>query len=476
MIGTSTVEWMLIRVSILAFRYAPILYSIPIILLIGVHGARAWTFFTTGTFTALLLAEAFFYVLAWKPAQRRLRLQAQHPASQTRDERRGLFQRCITTAPDPAAYIQGWFLGADLDDVRRDNVREFLLWAFFDHDGTVCADGDEDELEDYVTGIEQALGRKLEPGRSSVKSLRLTFDEIETAYRGLLWYAVIFMVDQATHALMMWYGYQYHAAESARQAFPPRPQNLWAPKRSPVRRLSYWYHPHQGNKAQQPVVFFHGIGIGLLTYIGFLNGIRRRSNTGIIAIELLPISFRLTDPPPNRIEFVQQMVTILDHHRWDRVALVSHSYGSVLTTHALGSPLLQSRVTSVVLTDPVTIMLHLPHVAYNFTRRRPRQANEWQLWYFASTDPGVAHCLGRHFFWRENIIWAEDLLHNDRKVAVSLAGRDIIVNTAAVGEYLEQEKNIQVVSFPGLDHAQVFDDRRGLRTLVDLVHATTAAY
>jgi len=73
-------------------------------------------------------------------------------------------------------------------------------------------------------------------------------------------------------------------------------------------------------------------------------------------------------------------------------------------------------------------------VAYNFTRRKPREANEHQLYYFASMDMGVSHTLSRHFFWSENVLWKKDL--GDRRTTVSLAERDLIVDTVAVGRYL----------------------------------------
>lgn len=47
---------------------------------------------------------------------------------------------------------------------------------------------------------------------------------------------------------------------------------------------------------------------------------------------------------------------------------------------------------------------------------------------------GVSHTLARHFFWNENILWKKDI--GGRKLTVSLGGRDLIVNTEAVGQYL----------------------------------------
>jgi hypothetical protein len=93
-----------------------------------------------------------------------------------------------------------------------------------------------------------------------------------------------------------------------------------------------------------------------------------------------------------------------------------------------------SNIGPVVLIDPITILLHLPDVAYNFTRRQPAKANEHQLYYFASMDMGVSHTLARSFFWSEVILWKSDF--GDRPVTCSLAQRDLIVNAEAVGRYL----------------------------------------
>lgn len=42
------------------------------------------------------------------------------------------------------------------------------------------------------------------------------------------------------------------------------------------------------------------------------------------------------------------------------------SYGSVIATHLLKSPDMASRISSVMLVDPISLLLHQPDVAYNF--------------------------------------------------------------------------------------------------------------
>lgn len=141
----------------------------------------------------------------------------------------------------------------------------------------------------------------------------------------------------------------------------------------------------------------------------------------------------------------------------------------------------------MLLVDPVTFLLYLPDVAYNFTARSPKGANEHQLYYFACTDMMVAHSLARHFFWAQNILWKDDL--RGRNVTVSLGGRDLILDTETVGKYIagidlrsedstwkEREwkgTGLETIWWNTCDHAQVFERADGRRRLGDIVRKYT---
>lgn len=566
MIGNSWPEWVVIQVSVLFFRFNPLIYLFSLLTLFA-HSAyqdqdqqqlstRGYTA-TKAALSVLLLAEAIFYITIYRPHLRRAATtKAAYPGPLSKPERQALFQKCLGHASDPERYLRGWFHNAALSDIRRDNLREFFLWAFLDEDLDALSSSSTavaqqrmavllEEVDGYIAALETRLGHLFASGRSHrAKSLRLNLDPVVTAYRGLAWYLVIFCVDMATHAVLRWHGFRFYG-RSGDQAevwstFPPRPQEWWSRYKSPAPSLGYWYYDGRRRRRQQvpsmqqrqttpsrpvgnrsttgekeaqkqeqlPVVFFHGIGVGLLTYLRFLIDLVRAGDNDdeldggmqVMAVELLPVSFRLTSPPLDKRAFLDAFTTIVDAHGWGDFAIVSHSYGSVPTTHILTADdaALSNRAKAVTLVDPVTIMLHLPHVAYNFTRRRPRSAAEWQLWYFASTDVGVATVLGRHFFWRQNIIWKEDLLRlqlqllqkqqrqqspGRRRITVSLAAKDIIVNAPAVAEYLAEttedaaadakaeQSHIDVVWFPKLDHAQVFDTASDYNRIIERILA-----
>lgn len=288
---------------------------------------------------------------------------------------------------------------------------------------------------------------------------------------------------------MLWHSFQFHrlALHQFLTVFPFRPLTLASTHQSPAKTLTYWHRPHT-SKTKLPVLFIHGIGIGLYPYVKVLAQINKTRNCihddgdiGVIAVEIMPISFRITHAALGKTQMCNEILSILRKHGWEKVVLVSHSYGSVVSTHLLQSVGASQFIGPALFIDPVSFLLHLPNVAYNFTCRKPARANEHQLYYFASMDMGVAHTLSRHFFWSENILWRHEI--DSRPVTVVLSGKDLIVDTEAVGRYLAQAdhsaqawkhrewtgQGLDIVWLAELDHAQVFDSRNRREMLLKIV-------
>lgn len=216
--------------------------------------------------------------------------------------------------------------------------------------------------------------------------------------------------------------------------------------------------------------------IGLYPYTPFFEEfITVHPDIGILAIEFLSISMHITSSPLSSSATCTAISQILDDLGLDRVVVLSHSYGTVITTQMLHS-YFSPRVAAILFVDPIPFLLHLPDVAFNFLYRQPRSANELQLWYFASRDPDISRTLSRHFFWSENVLWKEDLV--GRPVAVWLSGKDQIVNSEQIRKYLTEEPTaseywatdtLEMLFDPDLDHASVFDTKDRRKRLLDVL-------
>jgi pimeloyl-ACP methyl ester carboxylesterase len=491
MIGTSLPEYLFIRGSIWALRaITPLSIFYCSFCIADPPVSRAGK-----ALLGYCALETGFWLLVYLPRKRSLQAAAVHPTPLPREDRKELFWRSWNQIPNPEYYLSKWMSGAKPKDVRRDNVKDFYRWAFLnkgdgEHKGADLEE-EEHELEEYVDGVQTLLGRDIEPGRGDAQALRLTTDNVKMLHRPLLWYSIVGLVDTLTAMYLYYSGFRLHRTplKSWLSVFPFRICSLFTRRASPAPDFSYWYRPHT-SKTRLPVLFIHGISMGLYSYAQFLSEINkhdpRRSDDGdigIIAIEIMPISFRITGPVISRDEICRQVNIILERHGFSKVVLASHSYGSVITTHLLQTPSTAAKIGPMLLIDPVTFLLHLPDVAYNFTAREPRGANEWQLYYFACTDMMVAHTLARHFFWSQNILWKEDVRRHD--VTVSLGGRDQIIDAQMVGKYLAgvdlkgenvEWKNrewtgngLETMWFPTCDHAQVFERKDGRQKLGDVI-------
>ncbi|EJF66356.1 hypothetical protein DICSQDRAFT_166050 [Dichomitus squalens LYAD-421 SS1] len=423
--------------------------------------------------------EASFYLLVFVPRNRLLQKAATHPPLPSREEREALFAKCFAQLRDET-YATGWFYFADSKLIRRENLLDWLSWAFFGTHPDGLHEEWAEEIEGYLRNIEQLLGHKTEDGRDhTVRAIKVSLDPVVTAYRPLLWYLTVAFIDTITTIQLHFKGFRHYTYGSWMCCFPPRPLTAFSNK-STHDGLIYWLRPHRST-AKDPILLLHGIGIGLWPYVPFLQELADADpDVGILATECLAISMHISAPPLSRPEMLAALTALLDVHSISRVVVAAHSYGTVHAAHMLRDPTLSARVSAWLFIDPIPFLLHQPSVAYNFVYRQPRTANEWQLWYFASRDPDIARTLARHFFWAENILWKEDI--EGRNVAVVLSELDQIVDAKEVRQYLTdevtdepkfrwQKEGLEVLWYRGIDHAQVFDTKTRRGPLISILQS-----
>lgn len=184
MIGHSLVAYVCIRITVLFFRaIAPlsiVYWSLRLTILPPSYRVVL-------PLEIIAVAEAAFYLFVYLPRRYVLQQPATHPPVPSREERREFFHKCLSTVPDIRRFLLLWSRDPP-SEIKRENVKEWLCWALLNK-GSWGADEDE-ELEEYVTDVEEMLGTKLRPGRGSATSLRLTLDDFTTLHRPLIFYIV----------------------------------------------------------------------------------------------------------------------------------------------------------------------------------------------------------------------------------------------------------------------------------------------
>lgn len=183
--GPSTSEYIFIRACIIFLHWITPL-SIALCAIIFVFKPNGLTL--PLIVKAWLVLETIFYFVVYFPLRHHLQKPATHPELILREKRRVQFIRCMEDIPDPERYLSKWFMDSPSSEIKRENVKEFLRWAFLST-GEVN-EADEDEVEEYTVATEEQLGRKFEPGRGQAKCLRLTLDKVTMTHRSLFWYLV----------------------------------------------------------------------------------------------------------------------------------------------------------------------------------------------------------------------------------------------------------------------------------------------
>ncbi|KAJ9604666.1 hypothetical protein H2200_010780 [Cladophialophora chaetospira] len=442
-----------IRSSILALRAVA-----PVSIGYCVCRAAGWSWTDNRILGSLVdgyaAAESVFFLLVYLP--RKWFLSRPAPPSTplpTPAQRKSLFLKTWEATSDPRGYLSGWFKGAPVEELHREDVKDFFSWRMW-NDQTERVGEDEAELSEYVAIAEDILQCKFPPGRSDKTCMAVTYEPLRMRHRPLIWYLLFVGAVDLQFTVSMWIYRYRHYTPSLRHSLltlPPRPLTLLGSRRSPATHLSYWSTPHTSTE-HLPILFLHAIGVGLQFYLPFFAEFKatlKKRGIGIIAIELLPVSSRITSALPSPQTTTTEIAEILRHHDWDRVVLASHSYGSAVATWLLRDPETARMIGPLLFVDPVAFSFHAPAVPWNFLRREPRTASEWQLWYFASTDPDVVVTLTRRFDWVANSLWRDDVIRERGSdsgqsangswgCTVVLGGQDIITDVENLGKHLMQ--------------------------------------
>ncbi|KAE9582193.1 hypothetical protein CGMCC3_g1922 [Colletotrichum fructicola] len=472
LVGKSVPELILVRTMVVFFQYLGFLCLIYFWFIFAIVGVPGIAHPVSIVIEVIGLIEIVFYFAFYLPFRSRLQKPGFEVEPLSQAERRQFFQKGLDHAPDVEQYIRKWHCNAQLGDIRRENVKDWLMWALFDKQGSP---GEHDaELEEYIEDAEERAGVTIKKGYGDSTPMRLSFDPIDIRHRSLLFYLIVGGLDLFVTIVLAIRGFKFYRQprKTFFSVFPLRPMTLLAPNESNSSQLSYFCRPHS-SKEHRPILFIHGVGVGLLPYLYWLWTIPK--DVGVLCIEILPVSSRICPPLPPTDELVAGMDAIIQQQNYNDFVFVGNSFGTLFAAPLLKKPDLARRINSIVLIDPVSILLHLPAVAYNFTRRTPKWGNEWEIW-FVATDAMTAHTLARRFRWQDFILWTPEL--QGKRTTVVLGGEDCVTDPDAVASYVyfgdlnysradkhewsttpdrwSGQGELELMYLAGMDHGQAF--------------------
>jgi len=362
-------------------------------------------------------------------------------------------------------WLCQWFKGCDFNELHRENVVQFLKWAFFLD--PKCDDDEKQQkwnesfIEFAIDRIESLTDHPLRKGLNpNISFVHNTDDAVplSTTYRPFLFYLFLWIGQQITDLILYSLRFEYRY----------------------VNGLRVWYKVQSKNdgKESTPIMSVHGLGVHFMPYIPMIYKlITKSSRNDMVCIEIpwtamsiwhfIPDSlWRLfsNEPSPSYItskrpleisDFIgilQEMErVILDENEFNefndssnglsalspltlRWTLIGHSYGSFIVSgiyheitrdHSRGIPD-EVRLPRLVLLDPVTLCLTQP-TTVSFLML---DANGWATWmmqHLASKELMIACTLRKYFHWFEVNLYPEDLINEQVEHIVVTAKLDSLV-------------------------------------------------
>lgn len=388
-------------------------------------------------------------------------------------ERSDLYAVCLANIENPEVWLTEWFtltydstLHPAYEDIGRENVAEWLSWAFFalPLENVLRDETATEELNYMIDHFEEEFHIHLEPGyNEEVVAYRISFDPVHAHHRPLIFYTVIMFLTTlfGMVAQLVW-GMAKYGPESKSLWSMMDPQYDILNDDGP-QKISYWFK--DGDRSKKPIVFIHGIGAGLMCYSFFIPPLIALG-APIFFIELPFVSMHCIEEVPTMQETLRDMQQMLHRHGFDDAVFVGHSLGSAVTAWAV--KYMRKYVAGVVFLDPICFMLHYKDVCSNFVYRTPKTAAEGVVKYFASTELYISHYISRHFHWFQTALYVTpNLPHHTHtykssvrmptKTKVYLSELDNIIDSDRVDTYLNHH-GIDTTYMKGLDHASFLFD------------------
>lgn len=223
-------------------------------------------------------------------------------------------------------------------------------------------------------------------------------------------------------------------------------------ERKLVGPVAYYFHAgsldEDTSKQVTPIIFVHGIGVGLIAYIPLIDSLLSTGRPVFLPEIPYVSAFRPWQSPYSVLQpavVCNTMSAMLASHGYLKGTWMGHSYGTSWISYMCKYS--SHAVAAVMFLDPVCFCLHAPRLTKSFVYM---PADPGTISYFVRTDLLVNWTIQRAFPWSWIILFTEEI-----KVpcSVFLSEKDALVPSATVEAYL-RKKGAKVSNFADLtpDH------------------------
>ena len=318
-----------------------------------------------------------------------------------------LFAREFGVSPERGKkWLEGWFFGSKLENRNRTEIQTFLAWAYFNKTLEGLSQEEKNEVVRDEERIERMGKFRFKENHDGVSTqiLRPNMDTFQdrTLHKPLIFYFLSEFVLQSllVPICMSKLGFQKRYAEHE------------------GRTMRYWYRESSSSSSSSktPIVFFHGVGVGVLPYVSLFKEILSSEDRIFLAPEFPCVS--LTIPVDVGMSMKQTssiLMNMIRNHDIDRVTLIGHSFGvwplTWLLRHHSKHDL---NVDKSIYIDPVNVGVHRAYLCRRFlydpvhaTLSNTRSIYKFILTQVLNRDARIVSAFMRNVFWYDSFVLEE---------------------------------------------------------------------
>ena len=363
-------------------------------------------------------------------------------------------------------FLSGWHFGVDVSAVDAVSLRRWLAGIlFYVASPDELSSEERVELDEAVAAVAAARGSSGEGAAArSCASMRVCVpsEPLNWFHFPLLVYVSLAAIRIVGRIVLSLAGFTHHA----------------------VRAGTYYHRAATAASGRRPpLVLLPGVGVGVGGYFPLLTSTMSEDDSELILLELPQVTAgTLLGFPPTEAEVAASVLAILAAHSHSRARFLCHSFGTFVMAWLLHEPSGRAAVHSLILVDPVALLIAFPHTTHGAVYRRllepplaeatraggahqsrlaavlrgARLLRRLGVTLYFMREPHIALVLQRNVHWPSYSLWLEDV-PVDCRVTVALSTDDAIVPTREVASYCAscQGLRVQVLWLQAHEHGAV---------------------
>ncbi|DBA73278.1 hypothetical protein WJX77_005167 [Trebouxia sp. C0004] len=373
-------------------------------------------------------------------------------------------------------FITGWFHGAPYEHIHRGNVLDFVAYGFYSKRPQDLSPKTQASSERFVNEVEKRWGVKFPEGRNpDLKFMAHLWEPLRVFHKPLLVHMISETWGMGMHMYLRAIGFK-HAIMGGMSYWVRLPTSgpLGSDSSPNLMHESADESSQQELSLTRPIVFLHGVGLGLTPYIHFMRMLfAATSSHPMIVLEFRHVSMRLCFRASEVDHAAHAVAAIVQQQGFKEACIVGHSFGTFVASRLC--QLHPSLVQSLLIIDPVCMLTCCPQLLHSFVYKVP----VWGLnlltplglmdlaRFVCSRDLIIAETFCRKFCWHSLMLWPEDM---PKATTISLsANDDLVPNDLVVAQLEASPLPVKVIVHPTAGHGGYLLDQQFQENLIQEV-------